>query len=109
MTVWTPSKLGILSTAPAENENGLVGRWCVDGTGSDWSGNGSNGSTVNGPVFPVSGIIGVGSNLNTTAYYSAKCTNPIITTYSAWVYLTSYSSTTCIFSCSGANAGYQSN
>lgn len=107
MAIWTPRKLQVLTTAPVENENGLIGRWCLDGTGTDWSGNGLNGSTVNGPVFPVSGIIGVGSNFNTTAYYSAKCSNPNIITYSAWVYLTSYSNSTCIFSCGGANQGYQ--
>ena len=89
MPIFTPRKFSVLTTAPLDNENGLVGRWCVDGTGTDWSGNSNNGSIVGG-ASPAQGIVGesllfggAGSNQYVTVPSNATL-QPANITLTAW-------------------------
>ena len=86
-----------LSLSPLFNSNGLVGYWKFDetsgATSTDSSGNGNNGTLVNGPSW-VSGKVGGALSFNGTTQYvsvadntSLNLTNAI--TISFWLYQTS--------------------
>ena len=93
MAPWSPSKFNVLATSPLENESGLVGRWCVDGTGYDWSGNQRNGTLIGGPTTGP-GIVGQGLLLNGSTQYvnvgslaDLNYVSPV--TFTGWVYINS--------------------